>query len=136
MNKNKRSLIALNRNLFFAIAILFGLGVSGVIAWQVSATGGPRDNSKRAINAPEQNAGNPGSANQDLDRGAGGPSTQPVSQDEVRAIYRGVTTAARFDISPPLRVLAAGGSPEQRESRECRERTAERNQTRGRSVPA
>jgi hypothetical protein len=38
-------------------------------------------------------------------------------QDEVRAIYRGVSTAIRFDISPPLRVLAANGSPDQRESR-------------------
>src|SRR5580765_4268578 len=116
MNKNKRSLIALNRNLFFAIAILFGLGVSGVIAWQVTATGAPSD--KRAMSAPGQNAVNPGSANQNLDLGAGGSSAQPVSQEEVRAIYRGVTTAIRFDISPPLRILAAGGSPARPESRE------------------
>jgi len=104
MNKNKRSLIAMNRNLFVALAVILGLAVSGVVAWQVSATAGSGDNSTRSITS-DQDAASP---NKLADN-----STRNLQQDENRGIYRGVQTAVRFDISPPLRsIKAVGGQPE------------------------
>ena len=108
-------MIALNRNLFFALTVFVGLAVSGVIAWQVSATGGLGDNSQRSINAPDQNTGNPASGINSL---SGNASSSSSGQDMPHGIYQGVRTAVRFDISPPLRTMV--GTPA-RESREREE---------------
>src|SRR4051794_27658692 len=93
MNKSKRSLIAMNRNLFVTFAILLGLAVSGVIAWQVSATNGTSN---------QQSTSAQNTVNQAL---PWGETNAPASQEGYQAIYRGVTTAIRFDISPPLRAM-------------------------------
>src|SRR4051794_6189678 len=104
MNNKKRSMIAINRNLFVALAVLVGLAASGMVAWQVGATGG----STRDVNRT-------GVAQIDLNPAAerpeaGNPSSPSVKQVENQAIYRGVRTAARFDISPPLRSMSGAAS--------------------------
>ena len=99
------SFITSNRNLVIALAVLLGVTGSIVIGWQVSATGTSRDNSKISTSQPAAKTSDLPSGVDPANQDAAATSAQHGTQDQVRGVYRGVITAERFDISPPLSSL-------------------------------
>ena len=113
MKKSVASFIASNRNLLAFFAVIFGVALTGLIAWQVSAMEGSKNEPKRS----NETVANTGNAGTDLTNA--GPknvlSSEPKNQDSARGMYRGVKTAERFDVSPPLRSMRLVNSHEEEE---------------------
>ena len=107
MKKSVGSFIALNRNLIIVLAVTLGALASGLIVWNVSAgskeSATERREEREAPRVTSPEAGLKAQA-------AIKPQANP------RGMFRGVKTAERFDVSPPLRTMK--GSPVEREERD------------------
>ena len=119
MKKFTGKVTAWNRNLIFAVAIVLCLAVTGVIAWEVSAHAATENGSAAGISDQKDRRGFDVTTENNQ---SGDPSVRSGSEDEIRAIYRGVSTAVRFDISPPLRTMAGSAARESREREEWEDR--------------
>ncbi len=124
MKKTVGSFIALNRNLIIALAVVLGVAASGIIAWQASAMNGARDNTKISAGAPGKDLKDPSSGVGPAGSAVNQQAAEQRTQDTPHGIYRGVTTAVRFDISPPLRTLQGTPARESREREEFEERSS------------
>jgi subtilisin-like proprotein convertase family protein len=107
MKKSVGSLIALNRNLIIVLAVLLGAAASGVIAWQVNA--GPKGSASEQLRKEMSREERESLRVSPVDGLRAQQAVRP--QDNPRGMYRGVKTADRFDVSPPLRTLIGKGFP-------------------------
>ena len=85
------------------MAVILGVAASGFVAWQASASGNKTKMSESERKEKRLLESNPSTY---TPRGQSGAT---IAQDNARGMYRGVQTAVRFDVSPPLRTLT--GSP-------------------------
>ena len=116
MKKSVGSFIALNRNLIIVLAVMLSVAASGLAVWQVSATSESNDSSKTSAREQRREKGESSAKADASAQGVRAQSAVIKPQENSRGMFRGVKTAERFDVSPPLRTMKGKVTHEEEEA--------------------